>query len=116
MRWQALAGCALGAIVLASPGAAKEPPHWENLGSFIGFGMACNVIEDRQKMYRDCFEKAARTLGWDMDDAYVRSVLGQMNLMSVDGRFDNQPQVCASIDSAKDNLIAFDRLVERCGK
>ena len=115
MRWHALAACVLGALVLTSPSAAKEPPYWESLGNFIGFGMACNVIRDRQEMYRDCFEKAARSLGWNFDDAYVSSVLGQMDLMSDDGRFDNQPSICASVDSAKDNLIAFDRLVERCG-
>ena len=117
MRWPTLAGCALGgAIVLASAAAAKEPPYWGDMGNLIGFGMVCDVIQDRQEMYRNCFGKAARALGWDIDDAYVSNFLGQMGVMSSEGRYDNQMTVCASVDSVKDQLIGFDRLVERCGK
>ena len=115
MRWQVLAGYALGAVLLASPSAAKEPPYWGDLGNFVGFGMACDVIQDRQEMYENCFGKAARALDWDVDDSYIRNFLGQMRLMSSEDRYDNQLEVCGSVDRMKDNLIAFDQLVERCG-
>ena len=117
MRWPALTGCALGgAIVLASAGAAKEPPFWGDIGSLIGFGMACDVIQDRAEMYRDCFGKAVRTIGWDVDDSYIRKVLGQIGVTSAEDNYDNQQEVCASVDSVKEQIIGFDRLVERCGR
>lgn len=116
MRWATLAGCALGgAIALASPGVAKEPPYWGDLGSVIGFGMACDAIRHRQEMYRSCFGKAARAMGWDVDDAYIGKFLGQMQLMSVEDRYDNHLEICGSVDRMKDQIVAFDRRVERCG-
>ena len=117
MRRSALIVCVLGgAAFLAAPGAAKEPPYWGDIGRLIGFGMACDVIQDRQDMYRDCFGKAARAVDWDVDDAYVNKVMGQIGISSDEDRYDNQQEVCGSIDSVKEQIIGFDRLVERCGR
>ena len=116
MRYRALAGCVLGgAILLASTVQAKEPPYWGDLGSLIGFGMACDAIQDRREMYQNCLEKASRAIGWDVDDAYIRKVLAQMHLMSAEDRYDNHQEICGSIDRMKDQIVAFDRHVERCG-
>lgn len=116
MRCRALAGCVLGgAILLASAAEAEEPPYWGDLGSLIGFGMACDAIRHRQEMYRSCFGKAARAIGWNVDDAYIGKFLGQMQLMSVEDRYDNHQEICGSVDRLKDQIVAFDRHVERCG-
>ena len=116
MRYRALAGCVLGgAILLASTVQAKEPPYWGDLGSMVGFGMACDAIEDRQEIYTDCFGKAARALGWDLDDSYIRQFPGQMRLMSAVDRYDNRQEIGSSVDRIKEQVIAFDRHVLRCG-
>ena len=54
-------------------------------------------------------------MGWDVDDAYIGQFLGQMQLMSVEDRYDNHQEICGSVDRLKDQIVAFDQHVERCG-
>jgi hypothetical protein len=85
--------------VAAAPAAARECPHWEGVGSLLGFAIGCGdatfSVDDLEAHFSDY----VKTTDWECSAGDVSNMISQAKIEENPHIYDNAVELCATVDT-----------------
>lgn len=96
---QACAGILALSMVTAVPAAARECPHWQGIGSLLGFAIGCGDATFTVEDVRNHFPGFVKTTDWDCSASDVANMISQAQVEENPHIYDNAIELCATVDN-----------------
>lgn len=86
-------------MVTAAPAAARECPHWQGVGSLLGFAIGCGDATYTIGDLKAHFPAYVKTTDWECTEGDVSKMISQAQVNDKPQVYDNAVEICASIDN-----------------